>query len=245
MSEKLKCRCITHIGHRRRMNQDNLVLSDRFLSVEEAQRGFQTEDEFSLMSPVMIGVFDGMGGDEYGEVAAFLAARYAAKYQLSNDVLSDLMKYCKDTNQIICDYASGHQISKMGTTAAILVFLENEIYICNIGDSKIFSYANGKMNQLSEDHVLAAPYGRKPPLSQDLGIEPSVFHIVPYVNRMRNEIGKRYLICSDGLTDMIGIEEIKSILAENKEMNAADQLVQCALEHGGRDNITVILCCIE
>lgn len=78
------------------MNQDNLVLSDRYLAIEEAQQGFVTDQTISAGTPVTIGVFDGMGGEEHGEIAAFLAAQNAAGYRWSRNISSDLKRYCKE-----------------------------------------------------------------------------------------------------------------------------------------------------
>ena len=69
----------------------------------------------------------------------------------------------------------------MGTTAAILAFTGNGVTLCNIGDSKIFRFCDGELEQISKDHVTVAAYGVKPPLSQNLGISPTELIIDPYL----------------------------------------------------------------
>ena len=129
----------------------------------------------------------------------------------------------------------------MGTTAAMLLCEDGELTLCNVGDSKVFRFSGDDMRQISKDHVSASPFGTKPPLSQNLGIPPDVLLIDPYLSHGRCKDGDRYLLCSDGLTDMLTSDEIAVIVRDNPIGEAATMLVEQALEHGGKDNITVIL----
>ena len=128
----------------------------------------------------------------------------------------------------------------MGTTAAILKFAKDRIYLCNIGDSKIFRFSKGTLQQLSFDHVCPSESQEKPPLSQNLGIPESETVISPYIATADYQVGDLYLICSDGLTDMVTLSEIEDLFISEKE-HAAEPLLRLALENGGRDNITLIL----
>ncbi|MCD8157265.1 MAG: hypothetical protein LUD53_07575, partial [Clostridiales bacterium] len=119
------------------------------------------------------------------------------------------------------------------------------VAICNIGDSRIFRLSKGQMEQLSMDHVGVAPYGRKPPLSQNLGIPPTEMLIEPYAATAAYREGDIYLICSDGLTDMLSTNQIAQVLGQYPIETAAGCLLEKALERGGRDNITIILCRTE
>ena len=159
--------------------------------------------------------------------------------------MDDLLAFCRSANERICDYAAETGASAMGTTAAMLVCAENEIILCNIGDSKVFRLSGKKLEQISKDHCAAAAYGSKSPLSQNLGIPVSDMIIEPYVAKGRYQIGDRYLICSDGLTDMVSLEEIRSVLVRTEFDKSIDRLLELALEHGGMDNITMILCKVE
>ena len=84
-----------------------------------------------------------------------------------------------------------------------------------------------------------------PPLSQNLGIPPDLFVIEPHVARVKYNIGDIFLLCSDGLTDMVDLSSIKEILSRIPFEKATESLVDAALSNGGKDNITVILCRIE
>ena len=193
----------------------------------------------------MFGVFDGMGGEECGEIASFLAAKKAEEFKPGEDLTADLRKYCSDANGSICRYAEDHSVFSMGTTAAILAFDEKEIMLCNIGDSKIFRLSDGKMDQISYDHVAISAFGTKPPLSQNLGIPPEEMIISPYFSKGTYHDGDVYLICSDGLTDMVKNDVIAQIVFDNPLDKAIELLVSTALENGGKDNVTAILLRID
>lgn len=186
-----------------------------------------------------------MGGEECGEIASYIAAKNAATLKLGKNVIDDLVNYCHKANGDICDYASSHEILSMGTTAAMLAFTQKELVLCNIGDSKIFRFCEGILEQISMDHVAVAAFGVKPPLSQNLGIPPTELIIDPYLSRGPYNDGDIYLICSDGLTDMVSVAEITEVLATTAINEAVAMLLDKALTNGGKDNVTIILCKIE
>lgn len=95
------------------------------------------------------------------------------------------------------------------------------------------------------DHVAVAAFGVKPPLSQNLGIPPNELVIDPYLARGPYNDGDIYLICSDGLTDMVSVDEITEVLVSTPIEEAITQLLEKALANGGKDNTTIILCKIE
>lgn len=194
-----------------------------------------------LKKPLLFGVFDGMGGEECGEVASLIAAKQASLPLDMSDPVLTLADLCKDANAEICKYASEHGISSMGTTAAMLLFSKRSITLCNIGDSKVFLFSDGRMEQISEDHIGPAPFGRKPPLSQNLGIPPEEMIIEPYLSKRVHVTDSRFLICSDGVTDMLTNDEIASIIATASIAEASTRLIDAALERGGKDNATAIL----
>ena len=195
-------------------------------------------------SPIF-GIFDGMGGEEHGEIASYIAAESASRLSVGEDAPSDLHEYCMDANEEICRYADTHGIFSMGTTAAMLVFAKKDIVLCNIGDSKIFYFSDGKLEQISQDHVGIAVCGKKPPLSQNLGIPPTEMVIEPYISRGKYNSGDIFLISSDGLTDMVSLEQIRETLKEAPFEKSAGKLLEKALQNGGKDNISIIVCKID
>lgn len=245
MKYKVQFSCMSHIGKYRSMNQDNYSINGSWLKVNEDPVIYPVTGYVNFENRNIIGIFDGMGGEQCGEVAALIAAEEAAGITIGKEPINDLLRFCKVANDRICSYQEEKGISAMGTTAAVLAFAKKEIALCNIGDSKIFRYAGGTLEQLSVDHYGASVHGRKPPLSQNLGIPPDLFVIEPHVARGKYNIGDIFLLCSDGLTDMVGLSSIKEILSGIPFEKATESLVDAALSNGGKDNITVILCRIE
>lgn len=178
-------------------------------------------------------------------MAAYIAAKTACDMALDAPPLEWLNALCHTANNAICQYASEHGIHSMGTTAAMLFLEKAGISLCNIGDSKIFLFSDNGLQQISEDHVSVGIPGRKPPLLQNLGIPPDELQIRPYFSRGRYHDGDQYLICSDGLTDMVSSEVLERILAQEPFARRTRALLEAALEGGGRDNITALLCRIQ
>ncbi len=237
--------CVSHIGNVRSINQDNFICDGHYMEtngndMKSPLYGVKSSKEISVF-----GIFDGMGGEECGEIASYIAAKNAATIEIGKDAVEALAQFCQKANTDICDYANKNEISAMGTTAAILAFTDNGITLCNIGDSKIFRVCDGVLEQISKDHVSVAAFGVKPPLSQNLGIPPNELVIDPYLAQGPYKDGDVYLICSDGLTDMVSIEEITRVLATKPIDKVTTELLEKALSNGGRDNITIILCKIE
>lgn len=237
--------CISHIGNVRKVNQDNFICDSHYIGTTGTIIEFPLQGSKSSKDVPIFGVFDGMGGEECGEIASYIAAKVASTIKIKKDSVGELLQFCKKANSDICDYAKENVISAMGTTAAMLVFTKDRVTLCNIGDSKIFRFSDGILEQISEDHVGIASFGTKPPLSQNLGIPPNELVIAPYFAQGPYLNGDIYLICSDGLTDMVSVEEIASVLTAEPIEVANIELLEKALFKGGRDNITIILCQIE
>ncbi len=233
--------CISHIGNVRSINQDNFICNGTYMKTNDPEIAFPLGGTVISKSPTLFGIFDGMGGEECGEIASYIAAKEASIIPIKKDGVITLTDYCKQANSKICEYAENNAVSAMGTTAAMLLCSKDEITLCNIGDSKVFRFANDELEQISKDHVVISAFGTKPPLSQNLGIPPDQLLIEPYLSRGRYKNGDKYLICSDGLTDMLTLEEIKELLASQNIKDCASNLVDRALKNGGKDNVTVIL----
>ncbi len=233
--------CISHIGNVRKLNQDNFICNDKYLNSDEDNLEFPVMGYIKPKAPVLFGVFDGMGGEECGEIASLIATEAAFEVPMTKKGSIFFTEYCKHANEKICKYADENQILAMGTTAAMLLFCKREITLCNIGDSKVFRFSNCELEQISKDHVTVSTFGKKPPLSQNLGIPSNLLVIEPYLSQGRYKNGDKYLICSDGLTDMLTNDEIKEVLNNFDTQKATSVLLEKALEAGGKDNITVIL----
>ena len=223
---RIEYSCACDIGLRRRANQDNFFCDGVYLPHDAAEEHFFRTGSIEGNLPRLFGVFDGLGGEERGEMAAFIAAEEAAAFDGKKVSAHGLGLLCRRINQRICTYAETHGIFSMGTTAAMLVFEEDRLFLCNIGDSRIFRLGNNGPEQLSMDHLASAPPGHKAPLSQNLGIPEDLMLIEPYIRELTYSIEEVFVICSDGLTDMVSFEEMweifKSCLDSQTDMMSPD-----------------------
>lgn len=254
MRYKIEAACACHIGHVRHNNEDNIYFNKRIL--EEKNRGLSGVAQLSvqLEKELCFAVFDGMGGEEKGETAAFLAAR-----TLQNEMESFqeyfrnagqfLLDTCLKMNGVICEEAQREYAVRMGSTAAMLLLQEGNAYVCNIGDSVVYLLRDSVFHRLSENHVEKVPpnpallQSKKPRLSQHLGIEPEEMTIMPYLAKGVMQDVDYFLLSSDGLTDALEEETLRAVMmSEQEPKNCAESLLALALQKGGKDNITLILC---
>lgn len=150
----------------------------------------------------------------------------------------------------------------MGTTLALIIVAQDKIFAYNMGDSRIYLFDKGELNQLSTDHTVAMEKRRQGLVSDIDGTEDMEEHQLTSClgfldsegKALKEEVipsieikgKKRILICSDGLSDMLSFEEIKAILKKAKNTGiAASKLMSQALNNGGEDNITIIVLDIE
>jgi len=208
---------------------------------------------------------DGMGGYNAGEIASGMAtafiksemARWLSEAGRGAKVkeIRRALEICVDNaNRSIFNAAdSNPQYSGMGTTLVVGVFHATTLVLGHIGDSRCYRLRNGEFAQITKDHSLlqeqidaglitpeqAVGSSIKNLVTRALGVEDAV---MLDLNEYEVEAGDSYLMCSDGLSDMVDDAEIASILGGSNPMELkADSLVAAANEHGGRDNISVLL----
>lgn len=245
MEYTIRFSCVSHIGKVREINQDNFICDGHYLDPESENPEFPLSGVKSADQGAVFGVFDGMGGEECGEVASLLAAKAAVGLEPGENPVKTLEEFCQKANEQICDYTKENDLSCVGTTAAMLAFTSAGITLCNIGDSKVFRFHKNTLEQISQDHVAVVAYGRKPPLSQHLGIPAEELVIEPYFAMGKYRAEDVYLICSDGLTDLVDQKQIKAVLSNNIPEEAVKVLLAQALDRGGKDNITIIICKVQ
>lgn len=233
---------VSDTGYVRGVNQDNWILGERYLFSYQDPPIYPLRGTLRPGEKAVLGVFDGMGGGTRGEMASYLAAKTAAEHALCDAGEAELEELCQQENRAVCAWAEEERITVTGSTAVVLGFGGETIALCNIGDSKAFLFAGGELRQISVDHVCSAPPGKKAPLSQCLGIPEDEMIIEPYTASMTAREGDVYLLCSDGLTDMVTLEEITELLTVTPFEQSAEVLTAAALRNGGKDNVTVLLC---
>lgn len=241
MSYKIQYYGVSHIGLCRKVNQDNLICEKIILPCRNNGTGEMLSGIANPGRETVFGVFDGMGGEEKGEVAAYIAAEHMRTFSQWKKDGSDLIDFCRQANGEICQYTKQHGLTSMGTTAVLLKFDTKGIRLCNIGDSKAYVMSGQEFRQISQDHVWMPEIYPKPPLSQNLGIPEDELLIEPYTDSLDYKDKDIYLLCSDGLSDMVNVQNMKEILTSRAGPDAVKTLLEEALNHGGKDNITFLL----
>ena len=230
------------IGKKRTLNQDNYSVNHQVMNKgkeHELVGCVKTE----ISETVLLGLFDGMGGEQSGEDASYIAAETASKWQIGTFVNRDIFRLFRKCNEEICRFQDEQKLQSIGTTAAVLVFTKHDIVAGNIGDSRIYVKENDGIRRISvDDSFPIQDKTKKPPLTQCLGIPPEEMLIEPHIKRLSYDGPKRFLICSDGLTDMVSEEEIFQMLHRIPIERISEDLIQRALQNGGDDNITVVVC---
>lgn len=246
----LDAACLCNTGKVRKNNEDNFYFDDRCLEAENNGLKHPVTMTKSLRRELCVAIFDGMGGENFGEVASFTAAgcmqrttRKLKKYFIPERKFLNGM--CLKINDAVVAKQRELCTERMGSTMVAFYFSHDYIYVCNLGDSRAYRLRDGEFLQLSVDHVerREGQAKRKAPLTQHLGINPKDFLIEPYIAKGELKHGDQYLLCSDGLTDMLTNIEINEIMCNTAFVeDCAQKLVDSALLKGGRDNVTVIVC---
>jgi len=235
-----------------------LRIAEHFEKSDTGRQRRANEDSFFVRAPLFV-VADGMGGAQAGEVASRLAAETFAA-GLPDDGTSEqrLAARVHAANRRIHEVSQEDRaLNGMGTTLTAAYLDGDELALAHVGDSRAYLLRDGELTRLTRDHTLveelvrrgelteqeAAEHPQRSIITRALGPEPDVdvdLHTHPA------RAGDVLLLCSDGLTGMIGEDEVASILAGSASLrDAGRRLVDAANEAGGRDNITVVLFRLE
>lgn len=244
------------IGKVRLNNEDNFYFNGHHLKQENTGLAKPIHKRISGKKDSLFCVFDGMGGGDYGEAASFAGAKMLkSEWEQIDTILYPeqfLEEMCQNLNLAVCMQQDALGSDRMGSTMALLMFHDGGVYAANVGDSRIFLLRGGELEQISQDHddsrylqQMGATH-RKPRLTQYLGMDPARVRLEPYICSLDVQIGDRFIICSDGLTDMVDRETITQILSEKEDARqAAQKLSDTAMDRGGVDNTTVMVCAVE
>jgi len=222
---------VSHTGRKRRHNEDAYVCA-----------------------PPLFAIADGMGGARAGEVASNLAAAALQTGDVDGGGQERVAALIQAANHSVYERSSRDaEVAGMGTTMTVALVEGAIITFGHVGDSRAYVLRDGTLEQLTDDHSLVAELVRGGKLSAEeaehhpqrsvitraLGTDPDV-DVDTFTVEARN--GDVFVLCSDGLTDMVGDAEIGEVLGEPRESlrEAAEDLVRRANRAGGQDNITVI-----
>ena len=237
-----------------------------FCATDTGRARSNNEDSVSMdETSSLIVLADGMGGYNAGEVASGMATAFikaelgrwlqeASSSALDTDVRR-AMDICVDNaNRAIFNAANSNpQYAGMGTTLVVGVFREGRLLLGHVGDSRGYRLRGGRLSQITHDHSLlqeqidaglitaeqAAFSANKNLVTRAVGVEDTVL-LETHLHELMP--GDLYLLCSDGLSDMLDDESISQLLQACESLeDACAALIDAANDAGGRDNISVIL----
>ena len=231
---------LSHAGLVRDHNEDSLVVGPWTLSATETETP-QTL-VFPLGTPLVVAVADGLGGHPSGEVASALVVRQLAQDGLlldSEETIRDEVHACN--RAVYAAAARDRELTMMGTTVAGVVITPDRAYTFNVGDSRVYVVVAGELRQLSVDDSPALTAGRRSTaiVTQTLGGNPEFTAVDPHIASTQLSGDERYLVCTDGLTDLVPPEVLGGVLAEHEDGRAAFELWKSAMAAGGADNVTL------
>jgi protein phosphatase len=232
----------------REKNDDRIAVGGKVIS----DGAFDGESADTVLGVVC----DGVGGYAYGDEAAEKTTQLFASLKIDSSDRTIIETTISDANKAVLEIQT-HDNSKrdMATTIAGL-FLKGDSFIAfNVGDSKIFRFRSGYLMQLSEDHTFAQQEVQMGSVKDISEVKEKDRHIitrcigdkrncVPSITEGEGRVFSEdvYLLCSDGLTDVVSIGDIEKELGNQSELSTkCGNLIQAALQNGSKDNISVIL----
>jgi len=216
-------------------------------------------EDSAYAGPRLLAIADGMGGHAAGEVASAVAISAIAPLDQqdltsSDDMLDALAAAVSSARNTLHDMSiSDPAVEGMGTTLTALLWAGAEVAVCHIGDSRAYLLRDGDLYQITRDHTLIQSLvdeGRLSPAAAANHPQRSLImralqgstEADPDLAMHEALMGDRYLLCSDGLTDVVGDEAVHGILSSVPDAEqAVNQLIALAIRNGGPDNITCIV----
>ena len=209
-------------------------------------------------------VCDGMGGAKGGREASqgacnvienFFQEQYAQCGAGQEEPF--LKKALLYANRFVFQKAAHEEaLAGMGTTAVCALVRSGNVYLCHAGDSRAYLIRDGKLTQLTHDHSYvqelvdcgtiteeeAEHHPQKNISTKALGVD---YRLEPEFIAAKLKREDRLLLCTDGLTNMVPVEEMEELLAQGTFYDLPDRLIEAANAHGGSDNITALLLAVE
>ncbi len=214
----------------------------------------ESNEDMVLTSERLAAVADGMGGHPGGEVAA-VAAVSAIRAAFTGRSVDELLAGVRAANFAIWDRArTSPDLEGMGTTiCAVGLTDDGQLVAVNVGDSRAYLQREGSMSQITDDHSVTAELVQRGELSEEDAIDHPQHKVLtrvlgggpdvePDSVLLRARDGDRLLLCTDGLVNEVGKDQIAPLLADAQDgASVADALVELAVSNGGQDNVSVVV----
>ena len=255
MSYRIKFSARSDVGKVRSNNEDNLYCGGVTMTVSSRERPFFLSGISD--TPCIFAVFDGMGGEDCGELASLTAAETLCEHaeRIMKGSFEDVIRFAHEANKKLLAVMRERFIHT-GTTLALISAGKNSFAAYNLGDSRIYRFNGDNLVRVTDDHTLTEEKVRmgmitpqqalkdrdRNVLTRCLGME-NTFEVSPdFCGPFDFADNSRALICSDGLTDMLTHKEIADIMRRNESTDViVNALVDSALDNGGHDNVTCIV----
>lgn len=254
MATRLVSAARTDVGLKRSNNEDNYIL---------------------VPSQGLYILADGMGGHSSGQVASTMCVQHLTQFicetakqanfelpyppspslSYEANVVANAVKFANE--RVFIQSCKDRSMEGMGTTVTVIHNVAHGLILAHVGDSRIYRIRNKQITQLTRDHSLlnhlldkgeirpddASNFANKNVILRAIGLKDNVDVEVKEVPREQGDI---YLMCSDGLSDLVPDPQILSAIINSPNLNeACDKLIALALKAGGKDNVTVVCICIE
>ena len=214
----------------------------------------QTNEDALFVSGNILLVADGMGGHAAGEIASSLLTKTVEQYLIDKDFINELI--LKDAilsaNRVILDHVNKNpSYHGMGTTATLAYVDCNMLYYAHVGDSRLYIFRDGRLNQITEDHSYVANLVKEGVISEEEAKHhPKKNYILRAVGideKLDVDTGRcellaqdKLLLATDGLINALEEENIVKILSNN-DIDPVDVMIKLALKAVARDNVTAIV----
>jgi PPM family protein phosphatase len=226
----------------------------RVAAVTDPGRTRRHNEDAYVIDPPLFAIADGMGGAQAGEVASRLATAALKEGGANGGGERRIADLIQQANRRVYDRSSSDpNTSGMGTTITVALVEDDQVAFGHVGDSRAYLIRDAQMEQLTEDHSLvnellktgklspeeAETHPQRSVITRALGTDPDV-DVDTF--SVRAESGDLFLLCSDGLTDMVSEDSILDVVERNRDdiEGALRALVKAANRGGGQDNITVV-----
>jgi protein phosphatase len=231
-----------------------------FGGTDTGKKRANNEDAFLLNDESgLYAVADGIGGSEGGEVASRIAVETLARAmpdllgEKDAPSISALKEAVVFANRAINEQRSKDPVlANMGTTLTALLLRDKQAFIAHIGDSRAYLFRTGKLLQLTDDHSFVAEQVRAGTFTPEQARSSPYRHVITralgIVEEAKADLtdhalqeDDRFLLCTDGLTEMVADADIGRVLATSSPQEAVQKLLAAANERGGVDNITAVV----
>ena len=268
LDEEIDAYGLTHTGRVREANMDHFLLCSLHRQVVLHRTSLPDIGELPLHNErlaFLAMVADGVGSNAKGEEASRLAIQQLTQYvagamkcyytadATGESFIQDLQQAALESHRAVMQRAKAHpQLKGMATTLTVFLGVWPWIYVLQVGDSRYYIYADGKLTQVTRDQTMAQDLVDDGVLTRSVAAGSPLAHVlssaiggeeaVPVVSRIPSDRERVHLMCSDGLTKHVSDERIRERLASmTSAKQACEALLQDALDDGGTDNITIIV----